>query len=140
MTALDNVLTETLRHLQVDGSIYFCNRLECPWAIAFDCDELYWFHYVLEGRCDARVGDQAFTLETGDLLFLHGGERHSLRHTEACDALMLCGHFGFSTPFLRHYDRTTLRQHYDNHTPQRESVESTRPVLIDSRAIAGPCD
>lgn len=98
------VLSEILRGLRVEGSVYRCSRLEPPWQLEVGHDSCAGFHVVREGCCWIQT-KSGYTekLQRGDLVFIGAGIEHSIAsHRDgqpvdesACGVIMLCGHTKF---------------------------------------------
>jgi AraC-like DNA-binding protein len=98
------VLSEILRSMRVEGSVYFCDRLEAPWRKDFTDTATAAFHMIRRGECWATVGDQVSYLGPGDLIFLARGVDHVLASqapdsdpaSPAATTLLLCGYCDFT--------------------------------------------
>ena len=98
------VLSDILRTMQVEGSVYFCDNLEAPWRKEFTDTEAAAFHMVRRGECWATAGDETVQLGPGDLVFLAPGLDHVLvSHPPGADpsahsssTWLLCGYANFS--------------------------------------------
>ena len=106
------VLSDILRAMRVEASVYFCDMLEPPWTQKFEGTKRAGFHMIRRGECWATVGDQTEYLGPGDLIFLGPGIDHVLsseppegdgKGSGAC-TLLLCGYCEFvaetPTPLL----------------------------------------
>lgn len=106
------VLTDILRSMRVEGSVYFCDHLEHPWTKEFLNTTSAGFHMIRHGQCWVIANDQVERLVAGDLVFLGPGVDHILtseapentRSESGEDTLLLCGYCDFtddtSTPLL----------------------------------------
>jgi len=106
------VLSDILRSMRVNGSVYFCDHLHSPWSMEFKDTTSASFHLVRRGECWVTSGDQAERLGTGDLIFIEQGRDHELASQLAgqdppageMSTLLLCGYFNFAdetdTPLL----------------------------------------
>ena len=45
------VLSDILRSMRVQGSVYFCDHLKAPWSIEFKDTTSASFHLVRRGEC-----------------------------------------------------------------------------------------
>lgn len=83
-----DALTDILRTVQLQGSVYCRSELTAPWGIAVPDSDTAQFHVVRRGRCwlrlggpDARPADGALApvaLEAGDVALLPRGLAHVL--------------------------------------------------------------
>lgn len=94
------VLSDILRSMRVEGSVYFCDSLDAPWKMEFANPESASFHLVRRGECWLHAGDRVERLGPGDLVYVEHGRNHTLR-SEAPGAastqgvggtLLLCGY------------------------------------------------
>jgi len=99
-----DVLSDVLRSLRANGTVYFCDQLTAPWTKRFLELDAASFHQVRRGRCRITVEDKQLVLEPGDLVFVGPGIEHVLNRdkleTEAKDdldasTLLLCGYCQF---------------------------------------------
>ena len=98
------VLSDILRAMRVEGSVYFCDQLEAPWRKEFTATTTASFHMIRRGECWASVGDTVSYLGPGDLIFLAPGIDHVLtshapgieQSSPAPKTLLLCGYCSFS--------------------------------------------
>ncbi|MFQ5981817.1 MAG: cupin domain-containing protein [Woeseiaceae bacterium] len=114
------VLSDILRSMRVQGSVYFCDHLQAPWSMEFKDTRRASFHLVRRGECWVMAGDQTERLGPGDLVFIEPGRDHVLAsHPEAKDApptgtqtLLLCGYCDFAedtlTPLLEVFPSLTI--------------------------------
>src|SRR3974390_2344092 len=81
MPAMD-VLSEILRTVAVEGSLYFRTAFSPPWGLLIPSfRNVARFHIVTRGTCWVRVPvcDQPIHMERGDLIVIpHGVEHHLL--------------------------------------------------------------
>lgn len=91
------VLSDVLRGLRTNGSVYFCDFLAPPWELSHRDEPRAMFHVVRRGRCMLSVDDVELELAPGDFAFLAPGVDHVVRHVNATDspALLLCGYCQF---------------------------------------------
>jgi len=88
------VLSDILQGIRTTGSVYFCDFLLPPWELPYTEEERAMFHLVRRGRCRIDIGDQTYTLETGDFVFFAPGVDHRVFSAQADDpqTLLLCGY------------------------------------------------
>ena len=106
------VLSDILRAMWVEGSVYFCDMLDPPWTKQFEGSTSAGFHMIRRGECWATIHDQTEYLGPGDLVFLGPGIDHVLSSEPPGRAgrgsgvrtLLLCGYADFvadtPTPLL----------------------------------------
>jgi AraC-like DNA-binding protein len=106
------VLSDILRSMRVQGSVYFCDHLQSPWTMAFKDTETASFHLVRRGECWVMSDERSECLGPGDLVFVEPGRDHVLasqppgQDPPAGEArtLLLCGYCDFmhetGTPLL----------------------------------------
>lgn len=114
------VLSDILRTLRIEGSVYFCDLLEAPWTKEFSDDESASFHLIRRGNCYAEIDGQTEQLGPGDLIFLGPGIKHRLFKKRDSDSalqsvdstLLLCGYCKFNTdrktPLLDVFPNTVI--------------------------------
>lgn len=98
------VLSDILRSMRVDGSVYFCDRLRSPWTMEFNDTTSASFHLVRRGECWVISGDLLERLGPGDLVFIEPGRDHLLASqlpgqappTNEISTLLLCGYFNYA--------------------------------------------
>lgn len=98
------VLSDILRSMRVEGSVYFCDHLSAPWSEDFGKDDAASFHQVRRGDCWVSSGETSERLGSGDLLFVEPGRTHVLSNHEpgteppgsGDQTLLLCGYFQFT--------------------------------------------
>ena len=98
------VLSDILRSMQVEGSVYFCDNLTAPWHKHFKDTEAAAFHMVRRGECWATASGETVQLGPGDLIFLAPGLDHVLEShppgadpaAYSADTLLLCGYADFA--------------------------------------------
>jgi len=94
------VLSDILRSMRVEGSVYFCDHLDAPWSMEFEDTETASFHLVRRGECWVMSGDLTECMGPGDLVFIEPGRNHVLAsHPPGKDpssggagTLLLCGY------------------------------------------------
>lgn len=114
------VLSDILRTMRVEGSVYFCDMLDTPWTKEWQDTTSASFHMIRRGECWATVGDQTEYLGPGDLIFIGPGIDHVLeshppgqeeKASGAC-TLLLCGYCDFlddaSTPLQKVFPSLTI--------------------------------
>jgi len=114
------VLSDILKSLRVQGSVYFCDLLTAPWAMEFKDRSSASFHLVRRGECWVTSGDHSDVLGPGDLVFIEPGRDHVLasqppgRDPTSGEArtLLLCGYCDFTretgTPLLDVFPSLTI--------------------------------
>ena len=114
------VLSDILRSMRVEGSVYFCDHLDAPWSMVFEDTTAASLHLVRRGECWVMSGDRTECLGPGDLVFIEPGRDHVLAsqppgknstHGEA-GTLLLCGYCKFTeetgTPLLDVFPSLTI--------------------------------
>ncbi len=114
------VLSDILRSMHVEGSVYFCDHLQSPWSKDFEDTSSASFHLVRRGECWVMSGERTECLGPGDLVFIEAGRDHVLAShppnqdpppTEA-RTLLLCGYCSFAeetgTPLLNIFPSLTI--------------------------------
>ena len=106
------VLSDILRTLRVEGSVYFCDHLAPPWTKEWKETTTAGFHLIRQGGCYVIAGEHTEELRQGDLVFLGPGVDHVLTSQlpgtapadDAPDTLLLCGYCDFvddaATPLI----------------------------------------
>ncbi len=114
------VLSDILRSMRVQGSVYFCDYLEAPWSMDFTDTKTASFHLVRRGGCWVMSGDRTEHLGPGDLVFIEPGRDHELAShppgrspTQGeAQTLLLCGYCEFTretlTPLLDVFPSLTI--------------------------------
>lgn len=114
------VLSDILRSMRVQGSVYFCDYLQAPWSMKFEDTTSASFHLVRRGECWLMSGDQKDRLGPGDLVFIEPGRDHVLASeppgqeppTGEAGTLLLCGYCEFmqgtGTPLLDVFPSLTI--------------------------------
>ena len=67
------VLSDILRSMRVQGSVYFCDYLHAPWSKDFKDTTSASFHLVRRGECWVMSGERMECLGPGDLVFIEPG-------------------------------------------------------------------
>ena len=114
------VLSDILRSMRVQGSVYFCDHLQAPWTKDFKDTTSAGFHLVRRGECWVMSGEQTECLGPGDLVFIESGRDHVLASQPpgrepppgAARTLLLCGYCEFTretgTPLLDIFPSLTI--------------------------------
>jgi AraC-like DNA-binding protein len=114
------VLSDILRSMRVQGSVYFCDYLKAPWSMNFEDTTSASFHLVRRGECWLMSGDQNDRLGPGDLVFIEPGRDHALASqppgqdapADNAGTLLLCGYCEFTqdtgTPLLDVFPALTI--------------------------------
>ncbi len=115
-----DVLSDILRSMRVEGSVYFCDHLQAPWSMGFEDTSSASFHLVRRGECWVMSGERTECLGPGDLVFIEPGRDHVLAsHPPKQDpppgeirTLLLCGYCSFveetGTPLLDIFPSLTI--------------------------------
>lgn len=115
-----DVLSDILRSMRVEGSVYFCDHLQAPWSMDFEDTSSASFHLVRRGECWVMSGERTECLGPGDLVFVEPGRDHVLAsHPPKQDpplgeirTLLLCGYCSFveetGTPLLDIFPSLTI--------------------------------
>ena len=97
------VLSDILRSMRVEASVYFCDMLDPPWTKTFDGASAAGFHMIRRGECWASVHGQTEYLGPGDL--------------SGASTLLLCGYCDFvadtPTPLLNVIPELTIVRNED---------------------------
>ena len=73
-------LGEALQFLRMNGAYYCRSELTAPWGLTLPATPGYlWFHVVTSGRMWLETGDEATSIQLGDLALVPHGEGHVLR-------------------------------------------------------------
>ncbi len=114
------VLSDILRSMRVEGSVYFCDHLQAPWSKDFEDTSSASFHLVRRGECWVMSGERTECLGPGDLVFIEPGRDHVLASHPPnhgpppgeTQTLLLCGYCNFSnetgTPLLDIFPSLTI--------------------------------
>jgi AraC-like DNA-binding protein len=80
-------LGEALHFLRMNGAYYCRSELTAPWGLTLPATPGYmWFHVVTSGRMRLETGDEATTIQLGDLALVPHGEGHVLRSEPGAEA------------------------------------------------------
>ena len=114
----DDILTQLLRLLQIEGTLTSCMRLESPWGIRSDfASERFSFHLIGRGECHLIIGnDPPVKLQQGDLVFFPTGSAHSLLDHPTTKALSI--------------EEVLSDQQWLGNSSSGESTTSERSILI----------
>ena len=114
------VLSDILRSMRVQGSVYFCDYLQAPWSKEFKDTTSASFHVVRRGECWVMSGERTECLGPGDLVFVEPGRDHVLASQSPgqkplpgdARTLLLCGYCEFAretgTPLLDIFPSLTI--------------------------------
>ena len=114
------VLSDILRSMRVQGSVYFCDYLQAPWSMDFKDTTSASFHLVRRGECWVTSENRSECLGPGDLVFVEPGRDHVLASQPPGQAppaggartLLLCGYCDFTqetaTPLLDVFPSLTI--------------------------------
>lgn len=114
------VLSDILRSMRAQGSVYFCDKLIAPWSMDSVDTTSASFHLVRRGECWVTAGDVTERLGPGDLIFIEPGRDHTLAsHPAGAEpaqkdavTLLLCGYCEFAegtlTPLLNALPSMTI--------------------------------
>lgn len=126
------ILSDILKSLQVNGSVYFCDHLIVPWTV--DCKDKpnAGFHFVRQGSCWVTINNKVEQLHTGDLIFIGPNIDHILSSeppnggsfNKSDSTLLLCGYCHFEQETL-----TPLKDIFPDITIVRKSELFEHPWL-----------
>lgn len=113
------VLSDILRSMRVQGSVYFCDHLKAPWSMELKDTTSASFHLVRRGECWLMSGERTECLGPGDLVFIEPGRDHVLASQPLgqeppgeASTLLLCGYCEFTretaTPLLDIFPSLTI--------------------------------
>ncbi len=114
------VLSDILRSMRVEGSVYFCDHLKAPWSMDFEDTSSASFHLVRRGECWVMSGERTECLGPGDLVYIEPGRDHVLAsHPPNQDpppgetrTLLLCAYCSFAeetrTPLMDIFPSLTI--------------------------------
>ena len=113
------VLSDILRSMRVDCSVYYCEAVTAPWSMDFENTTAASFHLVRRGHAWVKTEEEQVCLSSGDLVFVEPGKDHTLAShlpdQEApndTETLLLCGYWQYghevSTPLLRVFPSITV--------------------------------
>ena len=101
---MSDVLSEVLRFMRINGTVYFCDQVVAPWTKEFVATTTASFHQVRRGGCWLVTEEGPVYLASGDVVFLAAGLDHKLcshlpdqpvSGTEP-DTLLMCGYLEFA--------------------------------------------
>jgi AraC-like DNA-binding protein len=100
------VLSDILKSMRVEGSVYFCDHLNAPWAMEFADQNHASFHLVRRGECWLTSRDLVERLGPGDLVFVAANRDHALssaapgasESSVQSETLLLCGYCSYDAP------------------------------------------
>ena len=133
------VLSDILRSMRVQGSVYFCDYLQAPWSMDFKDTSSASFHLVRRGECWVMSGERTDCLGPGDLVFIKPGRDHVLASQppgqdlppSGAGTLLLCGYCDFiqetGTPLLDVFPSMTIVREEELH--QHPWLKSTLDQL-----------
>jgi len=114
------VLSDILRSMRVEGSVYFCDQLQPPWSMDFEDTKSASFHLVRRGECWVMSGERTECLGPSDMVFIEPGRDHVLAShppgqepsPSEVGTLLLCGYCNFAeesgTPLLDVFPSLTI--------------------------------
>jgi AraC family transcriptional regulator, alkane utilization regulator len=87
-----DALSDVLKSVRLEGAVYLNAEFTAPWSIRGECDvpgvraklvdaeHVIFFHFLLEGRCQARLVDSTQVLDVGpgDLILIPQNDNHLL--------------------------------------------------------------
>lgn len=109
------VLSDILKAMHVECSVYFCDHLASPWSLEMAEPEAANFHHVRRGECWLESDGKVVRLGPGDLAFLASDKDHKLSScapngehpADGSETLLLCGYFRFDhhldTPLVKEF-------------------------------------
>ncbi|WP_197478878.1 AraC family transcriptional regulator [Marinomonas atlantica] len=111
ISALQDILGETLYSLRLEGALYSKSELTAPWGIDMPPMEgKMMFHILTKGECWLRLANhEDIYLAAGDIALLPRGEGHQI----ACDQSVECKPF-FEIPATQVSERFERIQHGGN--------------------------
>ena len=97
------VLSDILNSMRVQGSVYFCDRMESPWSKEYTGLDQPSFHLIRRGGCWLASGDMVECLGPGDLVFVGANRDYTLgcsppgepARDNQSEVLLLCGYCEF---------------------------------------------
>ncbi|MEM7282218.1 MAG: AraC family transcriptional regulator [Pseudomonadota bacterium] len=114
------VLSDILRSMRVECSVYYCETLSSPWSMDFVDTTAASFHLIRRGHAWVSSKDQEICLSSGDLVFIESGKDHVLSShppdqqptDPGGETLLLCGYWRYahevSTPLLDVFPSLTV--------------------------------
>ncbi len=73
-----DILSDVLRALRIQGTVYFCDQLEPPWKNHYPGQARACFHQIRRGGCRLKVGNKQDHLGPGDFVFIAPNKEHYL--------------------------------------------------------------
>lgn len=132
---MSDVLSEVLRSMRIQGTVYFCDQVTAPWTKEFVSTTTASFHQIRRGGCwlvtdtgtdtDTGTEKEPVYLASGDVVFLEAGLDHTLRsHLPdqpvsgvEPDTLLMCGYLDFAhdvdTPIKSLFPRLSILREED---------------------------
>ncbi len=97
-----DVLSDILRSLRFEGTVFFRSDLSPHWGMAFDAANEPRFHIILEGACWLQTVsmDAPVQLQAGDVAVLPNGDEHWMAHHPSSERIP-------STHVMAAYERGT---------------------------------
>lgn len=120
-------LSDILRAMRVEGSVYFCDHVAAPWQLDFQDTVSASFHLVRRGECWVMSGETVDRLGPGDLVFVEPGRDHALASqppgkpppVDGAQTLLLCGYCDFTrdmaSPLLDVFPSLSIVREEDMH-------------------------
>ena len=101
------VLSDILRSMRVEGSVFFCDHVQAPWSMDLEDTSSASCHLVRRSECWVMSGERMECLGPGDLVFIEPGRDHVLvSHSPnqgpppaETRTLLLCGYYRSSRNF-----------------------------------------
>jgi len=98
-----DVLSDVLRSMRAEGTVYFCDEMPPPWEKSYSGEDGASFHQIRRGGCQLHIDNEKEHLGPGDLVFLAPGKPHKLISEvnidqgdgQVPDTLLLCGYCRF---------------------------------------------
>ena len=119
------ILSDILKSLRVNGSVYFCDHVLAPWTKAFYDETTAGFHLIRQGSCWVTFDEAIEQLHKGDLIFIGPGIKHTLSshspqlnnksNNQSDSTLLLCGYCHFEqdtlSPLKDIFPQVTIVRH-----------------------------
>ncbi len=92
-----NPISDLFSDLRIEGSVYFCDRLQPPWGFEHERENRAIFHLVRQGHCVLTIDEQRYELEVGDFVYVSPGVDHEVNSVvdDQQESLLLCGYCTF---------------------------------------------